>query len=214
MGNLVDPIAEKEEPENVIKNFNDLTFNDLQAIPARAAKMAHPFDGYPYEKIKIGVDEKGKDIMYVSTFIVLLFPSFIPPQDISGENVTILKEIKNKKGDIIGKEERIVTLKTSHNRVIVDHDAGRINTSVVFDREFELAEGKKILGALVPSHSVRAQLLYRYDAVKQRTFVDERYVLIDIKQQNRLKKVFDIVMFDKLRGEKLAQRHYAETEGV
>ena len=216
MAKLVDPVEEKDKEKKAgaivgsIKSINDLTFSDLQAIPQRAAQMAHPFDGYPYEKIKVGTYE-GKDFMVMSAFLVILFPAFQPPQDISGVGVTIKKAAsKTKRGDIIPEHEEIVTIKTNHNVIVVDYDNAKQNTDVVFDREFELSEGKKVLGAIVPSHSVRAQLMFRYDPKKERVFVNEKYVLVDVRQQNKLRKVFDIVMFDKLRSEKLSKQHYKE----
>lgn len=217
MAKLVDPIEEKDKEKKAedavssIKSINDLTFNDLQAIPQKAARMAHPFDGYPYEKMKIGTDKQGKDIEIVSAYLVMLFPAFQPPQDISGIGVTIKKAAsKTKKGDIIPEHEEIVTIKTNHNVIVVDYDNAKQNTDVVFDREFELSEGKKVLGAIVPSHSVRAQLMFRYDPKKERVFANEKYVLVDVRQANKLRKVFDIVMFDKLRSEKLSKQHYKE----
>jgi len=217
MAKLVDPVEEKDKEKQAevavssIKSIEDLTFNDLQAIPQRAAQMAHPFDGYPYEKIKIGADKRGKDIMAVSAYLVMLFPAFQPPQDISGVGVTIKKAAtKTKKGDIIPEYEEIVTIKTNHNVILVDYDNAKQNTDIVFDREFFLSGGKKILGAIVPSHSLRAQLMFRYDPKKQRVFANEKYVLVDVRQANKLRKVFDIVMFDKLRNEKLASKHYTE----
>lgn len=216
MAKLIDPIEETDKEKQAedavssVKSIKDLSFSDLQAIPQKAAQMAHPFDGYPYEKMVIGTDKKGKDIEVISAFLVMLFPAFQPPQDISGVGVTIQREKKNIKGDVTSKKEEIVTIKTNHNVVLVDYDNARRNTDIVFDREFILEDGKKVLGAVVPSHSLRAQLMFRYDAKKQRVFANEKYVLVDVRQANKLRKVFDIVMFDKLRNEKLASKHYTE----
>jgi len=218
MNKLVDQIEKKDKERqedsavSSIKSIGDLSFDDLQAIPQKAADMAHPFDGYPYEKVKIGTDEKGKDIEVMSAFLVMLFPAFQPPQDVSGVGVTIRREKKNIKGDILSRVEEQVTIKTTHNVIIVDYDNAKVNVDVVFDREFELSGGKKILGAVVPSHSIRAQLMFEYDPIKKRVFATKKYVLVDVRQANKLRKIFDIVMFSKLRSEKLANKHY-EDEG-
>jgi len=217
MGNLVDPIEEEDKERkaetavSAIKSIDDLSFDDLQAIPQKAASMAHPFDGYPYEKIKIGTDKQGKGIEVISAFLVMLFPAYVPPQDISGVGVTIKRAAeKTKKGDTLPEREEIVTIKTSHNVIVVDYDNAKMNIDVVFDREFALSGGKKVLGAVVPSHSVRAQLMFEYDAKKERVFATKKYVLVDVRQANKLRKVFDIVMFSKLRNEKLVNKHYTD----
>jgi hypothetical protein len=187
---IIDPVDKekktREESEDLaqLKTFDiaNLTMADFQAIKATAARIPHPFDGYPYPK--------GKE----ATFIVGLNPTKYIPQDPSGRNLSMM---------VKGKEKR-VTIETTHNRLIQDLDSGGINVDVVFDRKMKLADGNTLYYAVVPSHSVRAQLIFYYDAQSERIKVNPDYLLIDTAQAKRLRRLFEIIVNPKLKKEQMA----------
>lgn len=187
---IIDPVdkdkKQREESEDIeqVKTFDiaNLTMADFQAIKATAAKTPHPFDGYPYPK--------GKE----ASFIVGLNPTKYIPQDPSGKNLSIIVKGKEKKVDI----------ETTHNRLIQDLDAGGVNVDVVFDRKMKLADGNTLYYALVPSHSVRAQLIFYYDARAERIKVNSDYLLIDTAQASRLRRLYEIIINPKLKKEQMA----------
>lgn len=187
---LVDPVDNdkkaREELEDIeqVKTFDisNLTMTDFQAVKVTAANTPHPFDGYTYPK--------GKE----ATFIVGLNPTKHIPQDRSGRNLSVI---------VKGKERR-VTIETTHNRLIQDFDSGGINVDVVFDRKMKLADGNTLYYALVPSHSVRAQLIFYYDSKTERLKVNPDYLLIDTGQAARLRRLYEIMINPKLKKEQLA----------
>lgn len=185
----VDPVDKNkkvcEESEDIkkIKTFDiaNLTMADFQAVKTTAAHTPHPFDGYPYPKGK-------------AAFIIGLNPTKYIPQDPSGENLSVV---------VKGKEKKI-TIETTHNRLMQDFDKGGINTDVVFDRKMKLADGNTLYYALVPSHSVRAQLIFYYDAQTERIKVNPDYLLLDTAQAKRLRRLFEIIVNPKLKKEQMA----------
>lgn len=187
---IIDPVdkdkKEREVSEDIeqLKTFDiaNLTMSDFQAVKATAAHTPHPFDGYPYPK--------GKE----ATFIVGLNPTKYIPQDPSGRNLSVLVKGKEKK----------VTIETTHNRLIQDLDAGGVNVDVVFDRKMQLADGNILYYALVPSHSVRAQLIFYYDPKSERIKVNSDYLLIDTAQAKRLRRLYEIIINPKLKKEQMS----------
>lgn len=187
---LVDPVDKdkkaREESEDIeqVKTFDisNLTMADFQAIKATAAETPHPFDGYPYPK--------GKE----AAFIVGLNPTKYIPQDPSGRNLSV----------VVKGEEKRVTIETTHNRLIQDFDSGGINVDVVFDRKMKLVDGNTLYYALVPSHSVRAQLIFYYDSKTERIKVNPDYLLLDTGQTTRLRRLYEIMINPKLKKEQMA----------
>lgn len=181
MAKLKDPV-QGEEAKGAIG-----TLDDFEPKPVRpeAAKPSRPFDGYPFKKkIKVGEyvdseDRKAKDSMISATFIVILNPTVQVRQDTSNRKT-----------------------KNYHSRMIRDYEA-QDNVVVVFDREIEI-KGKKYFYAVVPQHSVRAQLVFKYDNNKQRIEVVPDYLLLDSEQEKPLKRVFELLNNPKLKVEREA----------
>jgi hypothetical protein len=95
--------------------------------------------------------------------------------------------------------------------VIYDNDT-KSNTDIVFDRKMKVADGE-ILFALVPSHSLRSQLIFKWDAKKERIVPDDRYLLLDLGQLSRLKQTFQIIINPNLHRERVSSMISGESEG-
>lgn len=180
MAKLKDPV-QGEEAKGVIGTLDEF---EPKAVRPEAAKPSRPFDGYPFKKkIKVGetTDEHGKarDAMVSATFIMILNPTVQIRQDPSSRK-----------------------MKNYHSRMIRDYDS-QDNIVVVFDREIEI-KGKKYFYAVVPQHSVRAQLVFKYDNNKQRIEVVPDYLLLDSEQEKPLKRVFELLNNPKLKVEREA----------
>lgn len=214
MATLKDPVeakakerAEKSVEESVgVASLSGLNIGDLKAVPIQTATAVHPFDGYPMPLIKIGEHMKGTkmvDTMIKSTFLVVLSPNFNVPQDPSGYNVSIV--------DTKTRKERRVNLKSFHSAFVRDFDeGGEANCDVVFDREITLEDGTKVMVAVVPHHSVRAQLFFYKDQKSGRTKVSKDYLLIDGDQISRLRKTFDWIYSNKINAAEKASRDFDE----
>jgi hypothetical protein len=203
---IIDKAKEKAVLTEDIKklDISNLDISDFRSVKKTQARFIHPFDGYPlHPKMKIG-ESKGKDVMISGTFLVGLKPTEEPPQDISGENVTII--------DSKTKHERIVTLKTVHSRVIQDWDAGGQNLDIVFDRKVILKHGVEVSFAVVHSHSVRAQLCYFYHVKSKSIRVDPRYTFLDMDQVQRLLRLFRMIVNPRLKRERMAAEVSGEVE--
>ena len=204
-GQLKDPAEEANKDkqakdlEDEVKTFDitGLDLSDFAPVGQEVAKSPHPFDGYPVKKIKVGTYRnprtgKKEDLMWPQHAIVALNPKEYVHQDPSGKNVSI--------GD------RIVTLKTHHNRMVQDFENGGQNTKIVFDRTIELKDGTTMDNcAYVPSHSCRAQLIFKLDDRAQRIMVDNRYMLADRGQNSRLRRVFEMIVNPRIANERLAR---------
>jgi hypothetical protein len=207
---LIDPVKDGQEKEegreldDAIGNSSILDF-DFKPLAVETARQSHPFEGYPMQKIKIGsYIEKGveKDSMVYKHALVALNPSVSVPQDISGKGITQ----KQANG-----EERIVNLKSYHNRSVVNSE-GR-NEDVVFDRDITLPNGKVVTRvAIVPDHLSRAQLFFTINKRSGKVEVDTRYALLDTEQAGRLRKTFEMYNYQQTRSERLASQFYSEPE--
>ena len=220
MGKLVDPVEkdrQKQEVEETLEQMKvldiaQLSMDDFKAVPVTAARQAHPFEGYPERKIKIGTyfDRKLKrdiDLIVSATWLVALNPKEYVFQDPSGENVSMI--------DSQTKQEVFKTIPTSHNRIVRDYDkSGQgINNDVVFDRTINLSDDQVLSRvAIVPSHSVRAQLIFRVNQKTGKIEIDNRYILADTGQVARLRKLFEMINYQQTRSERLADRFYSEPE--
>ena len=183
---LVDPVAksgEKQEAAELgaldIKKAGGLTF---KPIPPERARVSRPFDGYPLKKLKFG------EVDTFTTYIVALNPTIQVVQDPSNRKVktkTGMKQVHN-----------------YHSRFIRDRET-KSNTICMFDRDIEV-DGRMYQCAIVPSHNVRAQICFAFDAQKNRIVVDNRYLLLDSEQDNRLKRVFEQVINPNIKMEREA----------
>lgn len=211
VGKKVEKIKEEMQLEDMktldISNFN---MEDFKAIPQQAAREPHPFDGYPVEKIKVGEFfdmKKGKKMALIVPrhSVVTLSPTLPEFQDPSGKN----QSIKNTKTG----EVKVVNIVAGHNRLIRDYDNGGINTDVVFDRKIKLSDGYEMSRCcLIPSHSVRAQLMFYYDDNTERVVPDNRYLFLDRDQAGRLRKLFIMIINPKLKNARLSKSISGESE--
>lgn len=173
MSGLKDPVersagkaAEKAELSALDIRNVDKEELSFKPIPPERARITRPFDGYPLKKFKHGQVET------FTAFIVALNPT-----------VPVIQDPANQK-----------KFKTYHSRVIRDTET-RENFIVMFDREIEI-KGTVYQCAIVPSHNVRAQIVFKYDTTKKvpKIEVDRRYLLLDSDQDSRLKRVFEQVI--------------------
>lgn len=204
-----------------------LSDDELGGMPSGVVRPSHPFSGYPIgRKIKVAVyGHPEKSAMVSTTFLVLLKDPTGVFQDPSGHGVshTFFKQdgkgnditTTTPDGRIVGKvveNQKIINLKTFHSRVGADYDEsnGEHNIESVFDRVVTTSKGRKMLCAVVPNHSVRAQIVLKL--VKGKVTVDQRYLLADKQQDKRLTRVFRNAHYQQLQGERAAQRFDAEPE--
>lgn len=190
---LTDPAdagkAQREEAkateEQGSVSFDRLKLSDFKAVPKRAARTPHPFQGYPERKRAIGTYlEKGKkkDLVINTTHLVALVPgAHEAPQDPSNED-TGIKNTRN---------------------VVVSY-AGR-SVNIVFDREMELEDGQKVLYALVPEPLYRSMVVFRWDPKTESIQVNDQYLLLDDGQFSRLRQVFQMVLNPKLKVERISR---------
>lgn len=220
MAGMKDPVEaankarETQELESGVKtvDLNSLNLGDLKAVTRQQAIASHPFDGYPMEDIQIGtaIDPKTKKeapVKVKKTFLVFLAPQRAGRivQDKSGRGVSIINTRT--------KEERRVNLETFHSRFIRNFDlgGGEANTEVVFDRKVTLGDNSVLYAAIVPDHTVRAQLVFKKNLKTGQTEADQDYLLADGGQISRLRKLFDWIYSNKINAaERSAQEFDAE----
>ena len=185
-------------------SIDNLSTDDFRPLGERTAVSPHPFDGYPAVMVKVA-EVAGKEIKVPRYSIVALNPKEYVHQDPSGRAVSIWDMKTNK--------EKIVTIPTYHNRILVDYEAGGINRDVVFDREIVFPNGQVMKNcAFVESHSMRAQLLFKLTQKGDRIQVDRRYVLLDVDQASRLRRVFEMIVNPRIRKERLSKAIAGESE--
>lgn len=208
---LVDPVVkdqEKEEQDEQTKTLSmeALSMEDFQPVPISAARQPHPFEGYPQKKIKIGTyKDKGKnvDLIVSATHIVALNPKQYVHQDPSGKGISIVS----------GGKEKIVDYETLHSRVVRDQN-GR-NIEVIFSRDILLGNGQKMSRcAYCPDHTARAQIIFRVNRKTGKIEVDDRYVLADVGQVGRLRRLFEMYRYQQTKSERLAQKFDEEQESA
>lgn len=174
------------------------------AVMPSAARVTDPFINYPFKWIPL-VDAKGR-----------------APKDRAGTPVLVNGKapqvcvshivLHNHLAD------RIVQDPSNRGKRINYHSRGirdeveRINVDIVFDRPFKTAKGI-FYGAIVPSHNLRAQLIFNYNtkAADPRVEVDKRYLLLDTDQVSRLRTVFYQIVNPKMRQEQQASFITGET---
>lgn len=211
-GKLTDPAekATKEKEDTTLEKemeslkVEGLTLDDFKSVPLEVARAAHPFDGYPERKIKITMDGVERELNV--THVVALNPKEPSFQDPSGEKVSIAKKVGK------ATREEQVTIKSAHSRIVQDFENGGINVTNVFDREIPLADGTVMPRCcIVSSHSARAQIVFKLDLREGRIQVDNRYVLPDAKQVNRLRRIYEMIVNPQLKAENLARWVSGET---
>lgn len=178
---LIDPVS--EDTEKVSADSLDIGKLKFQAVPQSAAKIVRPFDGYPLnKKVKFGEGE------ICPTFIVALNPTVMVQQDPNNKKVKTPEGMKQ--------------IQTFHSRFIRDRETGD-NIEVVFDRKM-IINGQTFLCAVVPSHVVRSQIVFKFNNKTNRPEVDTNYMLLDLDQVSRLRQVFLQVINPNLKIEKEA----------
>lgn len=213
-GKLKDPAdkgkakREERDAERRILSIDDIDPGDLKPLPATAARTPHPFEGYPEKMMKVGTwfdkaDQKEKDLVLNATHIVMLNPSYVPPQDPSGENVAI--DVLNDARKVIRVENR--TIESAHNRVTTYRGD---SFNAVFDRELTI-RGVTYKYAIIPEPAHRAQIMFSWNSKAGRIEVDRRYILLDGDQKGRIRQVFQIIINPKLQVEKIAGAIAGET---
>lgn len=205
-GKLIDPVdgaAGLIGDVEKVQSVDSIELSDFSPVAQKMASGASdPFTGYHMEKIELpGVhDEKGAPIKKPKTFIVALSPSLSVPQDKSGKGVTI-QHPKTK-------VTNIVDIPSSHSRIV--KDASGQNHEIVFDRDIETKDGKNLKYAIIADHLMRAQCIFR--TVKGKLRVDDRYVLMDTKQDSRLRELFVRFNYQELKHERSAKKFDSEEE--
>jgi len=215
---LTDPVKDKiqdieekqEELEEKSFDISNLKLSDFKTLSAKIERASDPFDGYPHKKEMIG------DTEFDLTHLVVLRPNEQPPQDPSGENLTIEQEKNIYKDGIVVKKQKlgskIVTIKTTHNRCLKSFYDGK-NYDVVFDRELKLSDGTVLDScAIIPDNSLRAQVCFMIEPRTGKTLVDRRYMLPDMGQAKRLRRVFNDVSYNKLKASRAASKFDAAEE--
>lgn len=177
---LIDPVegeAKEKELEQEMESF-DLSKIKATPIPQEAARVSKPFDGYPLKYAG-----KGKDKICLTHLVGYNHIAKPLRQDPSNKS--------KKNGD-----GKVVKILTYHNRFI-RNTTTKDNEDVVFDRKIALADGEFYF-AVIPNPYVRAQVCFRYETKKGQSVgsikVDERYLLLDMDQKNRLKQCFEHVI--------------------
>lgn len=182
-------------------SLDALSLEDLKAIPQSRAAIPHPFEGYPQRKVK-----DGHGNMINATQLVVLNPKEEVFQDPSGDRVTARQPDGTTK---------TVTIKTAHNRIVVDYENGGKNLDIVFDHAIKLADGTVLERcAFVPSPSARAQIMFTFDARTGRISADNRYLLADSGQFSRLRSVFVNITNPRLKAERDAAFISNETDSA
>lgn len=200
----------KEKEDNDLEkafDISNLKISDFKSAQLKDARPRHPFDGYPDRKIQIGTylenqnNPKSKELpTLVNLTHILVFKEEVK-QDKSGERVSLgFPEMRNNDGKVIRPNtQKTGTVRTAHNRRAKDYESGGMDTDVVFDRTINLEDGEVTQFAIIPSPSVRAQIVFFYNSKTQRIEHDPRYLLADPKQISRLRRVFEMIVNPKIR---------------
>lgn len=234
MANLIDPVDAERAPAdsgeigtgNPDALVTGLSPGEVTTVPPGAARTPHPFDGY-----QLGADveiwdyerTQKKPSLISRTFLILLqFDNTY--QDPSGANITHQLYAKDKVGRDIKPEDadgrfkapkiaqtRIITLRNFHNRSTV-HPITKASQKWIFDRV--VADGDRwVPCCVVPSHSARAQLIYKMNPDDGRPMVDDRYQLADGAQIDRLSLLFRRVNWQQTKAARLANSFDREAGG-
>jgi hypothetical protein len=210
---------EEAEIEKDLKGFDPefLELDEIGEIPVSAESSPHPFAGYPLgRKVKL-VRGKGNGVS--STSLVILKDKNIF-QDQSGKGVEHVFFKKDKDGNDIKatdadgrfkpaqvKSRKIINLPTSHNRVTTNPGGGRESINSVFDRKV-MVDDREMMCSVIPDPIHRALVCFKL--VKGKLKRDDRYILADPKQANKLMRVFRGLHYQQMKAERLSQKHYSD----
>jgi hypothetical protein len=202
---------------------------EFKSVPSSAGGFVHPFDGYPYgpkitlETFDIRGTKQG-EAKVCTTFIVAVSPSFIPNEDVSGRNVQIAEHKLGNVTTLSGTfkvmkpsgEMHSVSLGTYHSRMLVCYEPpySGDNYDVVFDRLIRLPSGAERYCAVVPYHSLRAQLMFtmNWKDDPPTMMADKRYDFLDLNQRRPLRRLFQNVVSRNISREKMAAMVSGEVE--
>lgn len=221
---FVDPVEteektaeENKELEHVF-DISNLKISDFKSVQLKDARSRHPFDGYPEKKVQIGTykenpnNPKSKDLPLIINLTHILVYKEEVKQDKSGERVSLgFPEMRNNEGKIIRPNtQKEGTIITAHNRRAKDYESGGIDFDAVFDRTINLADGLIHRACFIPSPSVRAQIVFKYNSKTERIEHDSRYLMADPDQVSRLRRVFEMIINPRIRLEESIRRTFDE----
>jgi hypothetical protein len=199
--------------------------NEVVAVPARAARTPHPFQNYPLGMDVEVYDHKRrlKPSQISRTHLIVLRVNDTV-RDISNESITHEFFSKDKQGrdiQLVDQDGRFrhpqvekqvtMSLETFHNRTTV-HPATKEHQKWIFDRLVKVGS-RWLWCCVIPSHSARAQIVYRLNRDTKKPEVDPRYLLADQDQIDRLALMFRRVHYQQTRHERLAQSFDREMAG-
>jgi len=215
----------RQEQDEVILDIDQLSPEAFAPTPQAAARTPHPFEGYPQPKVKVRIihkDGNGREIETEKTLslshLVFLNPGFSVRQDPSGKNLTRVDQIKKEnkqtgKLEVVDEKTVKYNLETYHNVVVRDwENGGEDNIDVVFDRIVRLKDGREFRAAIVPGHSLRAQIVFKTDKKTGRTLANDNYGVPDKGQISRLRRIYEMIFNQANKAEILAQEFDIEPE--
>lgn len=210
---LKDPVEQvkeakqEEQDDEMAKVFDisNLKIGAFRAAQLKDARSRHPFDGYPQKVVQIGTyideaDKKKEKPLLINLTHILVYKEEVH-QDRSGEKVSLgFPEMRNNEGRVIRPNtQKMGTIRTYHNRRAKDYESGGVDFDAVFDRVIKLADGEITQACFIPSPSVRAQIVFRYNSKTERVENDPRYLMADPDQTSRLRRVFEMIINPKIR---------------
>ena len=200
MATLQDPVDKnkKEAPVSLptVKGGLSLTLDQLQPISQKYSRAVHPFEGYP---LKYEIIDGQKVCL---TYLVAYSQTKPVFQDPSGLSQTIVMK---------GGGEKLVDLQSPPNVMVMDYE-NRRNTHIIFDREFTLADGQRVKWVgIVPSHSARAQIMFKYDQKTDKVSPNPDFLLFDGEQASRLRRVMENILKPSRKAERDAKAIMGES---
>lgn len=182
---LEDIVDKAEDAAADAQEFETLDVSNIkvEVLPEAAAKVSHPFDGYPAKKIKIPMpkmDDRGH-------FVKERGKKVIEPKEFSMTDWVL----HNYHADPVHQDSSNRRAKTYHSRSINDLKLGinSPNILVQFSTPIKTANGT-FFGAFIPDPYVRCQLIFTRDKKDGFVRIDKRYMLLDPEQSGRLKRCF------------------------
>lgn len=208
MAKLIDPATAAQEERGRSKEAEEnaklstISRKDIVTIPPKHTKAVHPFEGYPVKYAM--VNGRKVNLTWAIGY------KRQPAQDRSGENQSIQVLGKDRKPT---GEEKIVTIKSSHSRLVVDYESGGRNTMAIFDNTFPLEDGDIIENiAICPSPSARAQICFKVEPKTGQVQINEDYFLLDGGQADRLRRVYENILKPSRRAERDAKAIMGESQ--
>ena len=197
-------------------DINSLSLDDFKAASVADVRSRHPFDGYPERDVVVG--EYGGKPLKIKLSHIVAYTGKIH-SDPSGKRVTLgYPELRNKEGQVIRPStERMGSIKPSMSFRAKDYESGGVDIDCVFDRTIKVAaaKGSDEMRDLehvcfVPSPSVRAQLMFRYNSKTERIEANPDMKLADPNQIGRLRRIFEMIINPRIRLEENIRRSFDE----